>query len=103
VGASGGVRRRLAELSLERFEESLEEIEDEGIGSRHDVAELVLNERAEDDGLLAIRPGYGVDRLDGFPRLVGAFPSVSDVTPVWSEMKKTVRGLMSFATPRGIR
>ena len=77
VRAANGMRGSLSELSFQGSQECLEEIEDEGLGSVHEVAHLVVDQGREYDrtsagtgGLVdpsdaGFRLGRSVDEGDG--------------------------------------
>ena len=70
--AAGTVARAGVEFALQGADERAEEIEEQTIGAEHDVAQLILHQRAENDGPHALFGGRAVDRAHGFVRLVNA-------------------------------
>src|SRR6202035_315945 len=109
VRPPGAMRRARVEFALERTHKRREQIKEQGIRRHHDLAQVVLHQRAEHDRPQALLLGRTVDAPYGFLRLVkarhqwqshrpkflslGLWRSVSAVTPVWSETKNTVRRL----------
>ena len=102
-----------------RPDERREKIKEQAVAFQHDVAQLILHERAEHDRPHAFLLRGAIDLAHGLLCLVNArhkwqshrpkfeaaelrqqaVTQVSAVTPVWSDTKKTVRRLTVSAYP----
>jgi len=119
---AGAMRRARVELALERTNKRREQIKEQRIRRHDDLAQVILHQRAEHDRPQALLLGRAVDAPDRFLCLVNArnkwqshrakfqpsncvmrlWPSVSAVTPVWSETKNTVRRLTARLYSSGL-